>query len=227
MRGKQDVADRSTPMTELIAGLSVCMLAAAFGAILGPESCRSWAIFGAFGLVSAVGLDVFRRTQEHLNGKKRERAQTVQAEQNLTKVIANMQSSSTIRKALRRIQESAASTVSRSPTGCTRPRLPVHKQVMITRLRGPSQTPEDCLGDSLTGYVRDISSSGVGLAHAENLDPGPVLLAFELRDGEQVSFIADVLWCEPQGDGQYFSGGRLMDVLDPEETQLEMSEAAR
>jgi len=229
MRGEYDVVDRSRPLTELIAGLSVCMLAAAFGAVLGPDWCRSWAIFGAFGLVSAVGLDVFHRTQNHLKKQKREKEMAIAAEQHLSKVVTTVESSTTIRDALRKVQENAVSAVaaaSRSPTGCTRPRFPCHKQVTITPLRGRWKTPEHRSGDSFAGYVRDISSYGVGLAHSHPLEPGPVLLAFDLRNGEQVSFVAEVLWCEPQGDGQYISGGKLMDVLNPEEAQSVTSEVA-
>lgn len=227
MRGEHGVVDRSRPLTELIAVLSVCMLAAAFGSVLGPQWCRSWAIFGTFGLVSSVGLDVFRRTRDHLKEQKREKEMAVVAEQNLNKVVTTMQSTSTIREALRKIQDNAVSAASRSPTGSTRPRWPVHKQVTITRLSGRSKTSEDWSGDSFAGYVRDISSLGVGLAHARPLDRGPVLLAFDLRSGEQLSFIAEVLWCEPQGDGQYFSGGKLIDVANAEETQSALSEAVR
>ncbi len=229
MRGEYDVVNRSRPLTELIAGLSVCMLAAAFGAVLGPDWCRSWAIFGAFGLVSAVGLDVFHRTQNHLKKQKREKKMAIAAEQHLSKVVTTVESSTTIRDALRKVQENAVSAVaaaSRSPTGCTRPRFPCHKQVTITPLRGRWKTPEHRSGDSFAGYVRDISSYGVGLAHSHPLEPGPVLLAFDLRNGEQVSFIAEVLWCESQGDGQYISGGKLMDVLNPEEAQSVTSEVA-
>ncbi|MFH1922676.1 MAG: hypothetical protein ABIP48_22665 [Planctomycetota bacterium] len=227
MRGERDVVDRSRPLTELIAALSVCMLAAAFGALLGPQWCRSWAIFGAFGLVSAVGLDVFRRTQNHLSEHKREKEMAIAAEQHLSKVITTMESSTTIRDALRKVQESAVSEVSRSPTGSTRPRYPSHKQVTITLLGGRSKTSEDWSGASYAGYLRDVSSCGVGLAHAHPIERGPVLLAFELRNGERVSFIAEVLWCELQDDGQYYSGGKLMDVLNAEEAQPEMLEAVR
>lgn len=213
-------------MTELIAALSVCMLAAAFGAVLGPEWCRSWALFGAFGLASAVGLDAYRRTRDHVRQQKRNKQTAIAAERNLSRAVTQMESSTTIRDAIRKVQENAVSEPSRSPTGLTRQRFPSHKQVTITPLRGQPKTSEGWLGDSLAGYVRDISSCGVGLAHNRPLDRGPVLLAFDLRDGEHVCFVADLLWCEPQGDGQYVSGGRLRDVLTPEEVQSVAPQAA-
>ena len=225
MRRKHEVVDRSKPLTELIAGLSLCMLAAAFGAILGPEWSRQWAIFGAFGLVSAVGLDIFHRTQQRLKEHKHNKQMAILAEKNLSKVVTTMRSSTMIRGALRKVQDQAVTAVSPGPTGCAEPRLPVHKRVRITRLRGRTKTPEDWSDDSVTGYVRDISSAGIGLAHGLHLEPGPVLLEFELRNGEHVSFLAEVLWCESQGDGQYFSGGKLREVLDPEEAQSEIPEA--
>jgi hypothetical protein len=221
------MADRSKPLTELIAGFSLCMLAAAFGSLLGPEWGRSWMIFGTFGLVSSVGLDVFRRTQERLKEEKRERAMAIVAEQNLSKVITTMRSSTSLRDALRKIQGDAVGGEPRGPTRRDDPRLPLRHPVTITRLRERWKTSDEYLGDSLPGSVRDISSCGIGLAHRRHLERGPVLLVFELNDGERVSFTAEVLWCEPQSDGQYFSGAKLMDVLNPEETQSEMLVAAR
>jgi len=225
MRRKHEVVDRSTPLTELIAGFSLCMLAAAFGAILGPEWSRQWAIFGAFGLASAVGLDVFRRTQDRLKEQIRKKEMAVLTERNLNKVANDLRSSTTIRDALRKVQDHAVAAVSPGRAGSAEPRLPAHKQVRITLLRERTKTPQDWSGDSFTGYVRDISSCGIGLAHSRHLEPGPVLLAFELRNGEQVTFITEVLWCESQGDGQYFSGGKLRKVLSPEEAQSEIPEA--
>lgn len=229
MQEEHDTANRSKPLTEVIAGFSLCMLAAAFGSILGPEWCRSWAIFGAFGLVSAVGLDVFRRAQEQLREKERDARMAVLAEQNLNKVVTDLESSSTIREALRRVQRDSVSTATRSPTGCTNSRSAAQRRVTITRLRGRSKTSENWMGDSFTGYTRDISSHGsshgVGLAHSQHLERGPVLLTFELGNGEHVSFVADMLWCESQGDGQYFSGGKLLDVPNPEDVRFEMLQA--
>ena len=45
---------RSGQLTKLIAYLSVCMLAAAFGALIGPVWSYWWALFGTFGLSSAI-----------------------------------------------------------------------------------------------------------------------------------------------------------------------------
>lgn len=225
-RGRAGV-DRSTPVTELIAALSVCMLAASFGALLGPEWCRSWALFGTFGLVSAVGLDAFHRTRDRAREQRRLKEMAVAAERGLCKAVISMESSATIRDAIRKVQENAVSEVSRSPTGSTRQRFPSHKQVTITPVRGRPETSGDWLGDSIIGRVRDISSYGIGLAHSRPLDRGPVLLAFDLKTGEHICFIAELLWCEAQGDGEYASGGKLMDVLNPEEAESVTSLAAR
>ena len=42
-----DSVVKSAPLTGLIAYLSLCMLAAAFRAMVGPAWCQWWAIFGA------------------------------------------------------------------------------------------------------------------------------------------------------------------------------------
>ena len=67
---------------------------------------------------------------------------------------------------------------------------------------------------SVVGHVRNISGYGFGLAHECLLQPGYVLLEFELENHEPVEFIADLLWCEAQPNGKFFSGGKLLEVVN-------------
>jgi hypothetical protein len=87
-------------------------------------------------------------------------------------------------------------------------RIPLHCGITITPLREPGASPQECSEGSFTGYVRDISPNGVGLIHDRPLEKASVILAFELENDECIQFIADVLWCEKQQDGQYISGGK-------------------
>jgi hypothetical protein len=67
--------------------------------------------------------------------------------------------------------------------------------------------------------VRNISRYGFGLAHNQQLERGLVLLKCELENGEPLRFIADVLWCELQDSGCYFSGGKILEVISPSDAQ--------
>src|SRR4030067_233190 len=57
-------------------------------------------------------------------------------------------------------------------TNPTKQRLPVHKQVTITPVCGFPKGKVGRLGDSFTGYVQNISGSGIGLAHDRRPERG-------------------------------------------------------
>ena len=105
-------------------------------------------------------------------------------------------------------------------TNCqTAPRLPLNKPATITPLLRSSGDARYRPGEPLAVRVRNISRRGVGLAHDQRLERGFVLLDFKLENGEPLRFIADVLWCELQDSGGYFSGGKLLDVVSPSDAQ--------
>ena len=99
---------KSAPLTRLIAYLSLCMLAAAFGAMVGPAWSRWWAIFGTFGLASAVGLDVLNRARARRADHTRRRRLALKAERKLDEMMGDMESSDAIRAALRQFQPERA-----------------------------------------------------------------------------------------------------------------------
>jgi hypothetical protein len=214
-RVDDDDAAKSAPITRLIAYLSLCMLAAAFGAMLGPTWSRWWAIFGAFGLASAVGLDVLSRTRAlRADGARREQL-ALKAERKLAEMTGDMESSVAVRAALHQFQAGAMQLPSGGTNCQTEPRLPRDKPATITPLLRSSADASYRLGAPLAGRVWNISRDGFGLAHNQRLDRGFVLLEFDLTNSAPLRFIADVLWCELQDSGGYFSGGKLLDVVSP------------
>jgi hypothetical protein len=214
-----DNAAKSAPLTRLIAYLSLCMLAAAFGAMVGPAWSRWWVIFGTFGLVSAVGLDVLNRSRARLANQTRRKQLSLQAERKLDEMLSEMASSSAIRAALRQFQPGATDSTRQGTTCQAELRLPLNKAATITRLLQSSGDAGYRLGESLAGRVRNISHYGFGLAHDQRLERGIVLLKCDLENGEPLRFIADVLWCELQDSGCYFSGGKILEVISPSDAQ--------
>jgi hypothetical protein len=217
-----DNAAKSAPLTRLIAYLSLCMLAAAFGAMVGPAWSRWWAIFGTFGLVSAVGLDVLNRSRarraDHMRRMRRSQLAR-KAERKLDEMMGDTESSAAIRAALRQFQPGATDPTPQGTNCQAEPRLPLNKPATITRLLRSSGDAGYRLGESLAGRVRNISRYGFGLAHNQQLERGLVLLKCELENGEPLRFIADVLWCELQDSGCYFSGGKILEVISPSDAQ--------
>jgi hypothetical protein len=205
-----DDAVKSSPLPRLIAYLSLCMLAAAFGAMIGPVWSRWWAIFGVFGLASAVGLDVLNRSRARLADRRRREQLALGAERKLDKMMDDLESSGAIHAALRQFQPGAPDPTPEDAHCHAEPRLPLDKPVTIMRLLRYSSGAIDRLGEPLVGRVRNISRHGFGLAHDQRLERGLVLLKFDLENGEPIQFVADVFWCELQESGCYFSGGKIL-----------------
>jgi hypothetical protein len=213
-----DVA-KSAPLTRLIAYLSLCMLAAAFGSLIGPAWCGWWAIFGTFGLASAVGLDVMNRSRVRLADHRRRKRLSLKAERKVDEMMGSIESSSAIRAALRQLQPGATDPAPQGANRQTEPRQSLNKPATITRLLRSSGDEGYLLGESLPCRVRNISRYGFGLAHDQRLERGLVLLECDLENGEPPQFIADVLWCELQDSGCYFSGGRISEVVSPSDVR--------
>jgi hypothetical protein len=209
-----DGAAKSAPLTRLIAYLSLCMLAAAFGAMLGPAWSRWWAIFGTFGLASAVGLDLLGRSRARLAEHARKKQLALAAQRKLDEMLGDMESSGAIRAALHQLQPGAADPPPPGGDGQPRPRRLFDKPVTITPLLPSSGEAGRRLGEPLAGHLRNISRNGFGLVHRQRLERGFVILEFALDNGEPLQFIAEVLWQERQDDGGYFSGGKLLEAVD-------------
>ncbi|MGO8745013.1 MAG: hypothetical protein ACLQNE_03395 [Thermoguttaceae bacterium] len=212
-------AAKSAPITRLIAYLSVCMLAGAFGAAAGPTWSQWWAIFGAFGLVAAAGLDVVNRSRTRQADRRRREQLARKAERKLDEMIGEMESSDAIHAALRQLQSGAAAPTPQGADGQFEPRLPLNTAVTITRLLQSSGEAGYRRGEPFVGRVRSISHHGVGLAHDQRLSQGFVLLEVDVANGKPIQFVAHVLWCELQDSGCYFSGGKLLDVVSPSDVR--------
>jgi hypothetical protein len=204
---------KSTPITQVSAYISLCLLAAAFGGMVGPTCCRWWAIGGAFGLASSLGLDVLNRTRARAADRARRRKLSRKAEHKLARILGQLDSSKAVHAALQRFQPQSGGSLPRRSGGHGERRLPLDRPVTITRLRRFSGDSFDRLGKPLPGCIRNISRSGFGLAHDRRLERGLVLLEFELPEGPPTQFVADVLWCELQQGGDFYSGGKILDVV--------------
>ena len=211
MPEEYSVAGKSGSVTRLIAYLSVCMLAAAFGSMLDQVWGRWWAIFGTFGLTSAVALDALCRCRARAEDFKKRGKLSSQAKKHVDKMMREIEASDAMLAALHRIQPKITDSEPQRGDSRADPRRPVNAPVTIT-LVCPSSGK---LGESFRGSIRNISRHGVGLAHDRCLEREFVLLEIEGKNGEPILFIAHVLWCELQASGQYFSGGKLVELLGP------------
>jgi hypothetical protein len=190
------------------------MLAAALGTQLGPAWCRWWAIFGTFGLASAIGLEALNRTRARRAQETHIKQLALQAERKLNEIAHDVRSSGAIRGALHHLLSCDLDPT--PPGGAEAERMaPLDMPARITRLLQRPGGGNTAVGEPMAARVRNISRRGVGLAHNERLERGLVLLEVDSEKGERLKFLADVLWCEPQNGGSYFSGGKILDVVSP------------
>lgn len=214
----QAVPAKRDSLVSLIAWLSLCLLAVAWGPSLDPANRRVWAHIGLWGLAAAVGLKGVERsrrlTQLRKCEKQREQSQRAQ-EQSLDRFKLQARSIEAVRVAVERIVQSAGSEVFQTAGS--------EADIVEDRrceLRVPLRLPVTLLpfgeDQAHAVSVRDISKTGISLAHETKLPKGRVLVLFEIPDAEPIGLIAEILWCQRTGDQQYISGESLVDVADAE-----------
>lgn len=67
---------------------------------------------------------------------------------------------------------------------------------------------EDASGNTVVGFSRDISKSGIGLIHRAAIKPGYASVKLQTAEGEKIRGTADLRRCMSIGEGWYSSGGR-------------------
>jgi hypothetical protein len=206
---------KQVPLTRLIACLSLCMLAAAFGTLLGPTWSRWWAIFGTFGLASAIGLEALNRSRRRGAEQMHMKQLALQAERKLNEMADDLRSTDAIRGALQHLLSCNLDPTNSGGACEAEPRASPNIPARITRLLQCPGGGNTAVGEPLAARVRNISRRGVGLAHDQSLERGLVVLEIATEKGERLKFIVDVLWCELQNGGSFFSGGKILNVVSP------------
>lgn len=209
----------TTSVPTLIAWLSVCLLAAAFGHALDTQWQVIWAEIGAFGLAAAVGLGALEKTRAARAERVYNRVMQTRVECGLARLNEHSAAVDSINTAVRRLAEHAAKR--RSTEIASVPRVKRRWQTQLlsdTPLEIVPVEDQDEPFDSksvapITGALRQISSQGVTFEHEEGFAARIVLLTFKLTD-EHISFVVDVMWSQKTVDG-YTSGGTVLAVGIP------------
>ncbi|MBL9125666.1 MAG: hypothetical protein JNG90_18650 [Planctomycetaceae bacterium] len=194
---------------KLIAWLSVCVLAAAWGSNLDPHWRPLWQQAGAFGLVSAVGLSAARRVRATYRNRVEQRSVEAQLTRRLASELFTQDASERLRTVIDRFLadfDGWASTPTDRLVG-TDDHGPVEIYYLDCARPGATQLENP----SAVARVRNISQVGIGLVHPGPLRTGPALLAYETRDGARLVIGTEISWCRPTGDGESISGGRFVE----------------
>ena len=211
-------------MTAMIAWLSVCLLDAAWGPKLAPDSRFTWSTFGLFGLVAALGLDAIARVRR-VSGEQLEREQcSVVQQRRLVDLDRQSRSVQATREAMRHVTEIAqqhrqqyeAALAESAQAACDRRSEERTACWMPVELRLRWNEAEDDATEANAGllaYVRDLSSTGVGLCHHQPIDATEAVMRICSGEGDETSLLAMRCWCRKTDDGWFHSGWKLVEVL--------------
>ena len=200
-------------LSTMIAWVSTCLLFSGISTLFSDSARMVWMTWGCFGLASAVGLDAVAQVRErmrvaHLNRvavNRFERELSVDAEANRTHQA--------IREAVNRLLGGLPST-SQKPSGRGSP--PRYSCNLATELVLLGNGSGGVGSPRLSGQfcrVTNLSDLGFELTIAERVPPKRLKMTINAANGERVTMLADVLWCEPQSDGVILAGGRFHDVV--------------
>ncbi len=64
----------------------------------------------------------------------------------------------------------------------------------------------------VSAFSREVSRSGIGLLHFEQIMPGRYVATIQCPDGEPARIPTEILWCRPCGQGWFLSGGRFLNA---------------
>jgi len=210
---------RLTSIPTLIAWLSVCLLAAAWGHTLDERSQELWRQAGALGLAAAVGLGALEKARLASERRVRLRATRIRVESGLNRLNEHSATLDSINAAIRRLTEHVTQE---NQGASTKPGRGKRSQALLLKDYPLAVVPIEEAGFKLqceraqpiSGTLRQISSNNVSFEHIQPFTPRVVLLNFNLGAESQLSFVVDVVWTQKSGEG-FASGGTLMAVGVP------------
>jgi len=221
----QRVAETTSSIRSLMAWLSVCVLAAAWGPALTAEGKETWTTFGLFGLVAALGLDVIARVRRARRDQVEQEVAAIVQQRRLVDMDRQYRSVQAMREAMQRVTEVAErhrhqydTALAESASGPDDRRseertacwMPVELYLEPNELDGDAA---DGGTESVVAYVRNLSGSGVGLCHHKPIDAVEAVMRIRSGEGDQLSLLTTRCWCRPTDDGWHQSGWKLVEVL--------------
>jgi hypothetical protein len=195
---------RHVSVPGLIAWLSVCLLAAAWGRTVDERWQNIWVLAGTFGLAAALGLGSLEKARLFRKNWVREQALQLRFEGRLTELNERNAALELIDDAIGQVAKYAASQ-RKKLRGFPLAAIPVDKC---------TDTFELASARSITGSLRKISSSVVNFEHDEAFAERVVLLTFKLEEQRQLCFVVDILGTQKTANG-FASSGIMMAVGVP------------
>jgi hypothetical protein len=201
-------------LVNLIAWLSVCMLAAAWGGTLDGRWQFVWAQFGAFGLAAAVGLKTLERARIRREKVVHDLISCTNSNGRLARLNQRSAAIEVIDHAIRRLTQHAVAERQRQARIPARgKRQPPLSQFPLQVI--PVADDDDAFdmgsAHAIGGSLRTLSSRVVCFQHDQAFTEHVALLSFKLGTREQLCFVVDVVWTKVFNDG-FVSSGAVMAV---------------
>jgi len=191
-------------------------------------ACRHlWNVFGLFGLAAAYGLETVHRVRQSCEDRRKRKQSLMRYENAMEGIQRQNRTDAEVRRATKRITEFAAQrhvkipaldwedpaeeqeTTNRRSEGRTKCSIPVD----VFEYGATGELNALAQDDSHTAYMRNISSSGIGVLHHSPIDAHQLVLRIALGDDEYISLRVCLLWRRPEKDGWYSSGGKVAEVI--------------
>ncbi len=223
---------RYVSIPSLMAWLSVCILAAAWGKSLDENLQAQWSTLGLYGLVASVGLGLLEKGRNLRLKRARQDALQTRTTFGLARITEQEAARDTIYSAVRRVTVSAGADMASSAENVQKRRrerrserrsehlgrLPMEVTVVI------DHDDLSCdLSSPFPGTLRDLSASGISFLHWVPINGRIVVLTIRLPDGNHLSFVVEALWTDVTRDG-FVSGGSILDVGIPDEARSKHDE---
>jgi hypothetical protein len=202
-------------LATLIAWVSTCLLAGGIGTLLNESARTMWMIWGCFGLIAAIGLDIAVRAREWTRMDELELIATSRFERDIYYENEENEANSAIRKKV-------ALLLGRLPPA------PAHQEVALRRNkeRYPCELDVELLlhqgihgaGSNQGVYrcnarITSLSESGFELKHSAPLPHQHMKMTIWAATGDEHTMLGELLWCSPQPDGSFLAGGRFLSVI--------------
>ena len=210
---------RFVSMPNLIAYLSLCILAAAWGRSLDDRWQPIWATMGAYGLVAAVGLGVLEKARLARQARLHQKAVHARVEHGLARLSEQGATLETINAAIGQLTAAAVRQFGQPTfhTGILKRRaqakllgrLPLEVVAVLEH-----DEAHHALAEPIAAKLEEISTHAASFFHLQPFMATVALLTFDLGGGNKIAFVVDVMWSEKSGSG-FISGGSLLAVGVP------------
>ena len=215
MQEHEENSGRLVKVPSLIAWISLCLLAAAWGHSLDLRLQVLWAQLGAFGLAAALGLECIQRMRKSRAHSIRNRAVRARMESGLSRMGEESATLDSINAAVRRLTDHVVSQRRLASSNTSLPKRHREAQLLgeypleLTPVGNVNEDSSLEAAPTVPGRTRQISSTAISFEHVEPLNAQIVLATFNLKKGERLSFVVDVIWTEKTAGG-LVSGGTLL-----------------